>query len=184
MTLYFLSSDNLRSNAFVKDFVFHFRPQGQAILLHAAFGRAEDTKFVSKRLSAYLSEEMVVNTVLNGDQRKLIEQQEGQVQVRADLIEAAFQQVRLIVMNPLSEGGPVDIEALILALRGTLPIEELVFFPGNAKSALGATRLQLENVEEVARLRAIYDEDSATLDLIAQLLPATLTNPAQLQVSV
>ena len=42
MILYFLSEDNLRNPAFIKDLVYHFRPEIGSLLLHAAFGTAAD----------------------------------------------------------------------------------------------------------------------------------------------
>jgi hypothetical protein len=178
MILYFLSEDNLRNQAFIKDLVYHFRPAPGSILLHAPFGSVEDTRFVSKRISAYLSEELVVNSILHGDQRKLIQLVDGQPVVRRDLIDASFQQCALLVMNALSADGPVDVQALIGALRATYDISELVLFPASPKSALGAGRPQVQAPGDHSRLIAVYEEEAPVLDRALALAPATIANPA------
>lgn len=178
MILYFLSEDNLRNPAFIKDLVYHFRPEKGSLLLHAAFGSAADTHFVSKRISAFLSEELVVNSILHGDQRQLIQLRDGQPAVRRDLIDAGFQQCALLVLNALSADGPVDPQALILALRATFDITEVVLFPTSPKSALGAGRQRILSNADLDRLLAIYEEEAPVLTRALALAPATIANPA------
>lgn len=178
MILYYLSEDNLRSQAFIKDLIYHFRPAPGSILLHAPFGSAEDTRFVSKRISAYLSEELVVNSILHGDQRRLIQAVEGRPEIRVDLLEAGFAQAALLILNALSEDGPVDPIHLIQHMRTRLDITELVLFPSSPKSALGAGRPVIEVPEDHARLQAVYEEETSVLNHALALAPATIANPA------
>jgi hypothetical protein len=178
MILYYLSEDNLRNDAFIRDLIYHFRPEKGSILLHAPFGTAADTHFVSKRISAYLSEELVVNSILHGNQRRLIQVQDGQVSVRKDLIEAAFQQCALIVMSALSEDGPADPLQVIAVLRQHFAVDEVLLFPASPKSALGAGRPHMHAAADHARLIAVYEEEQAVLDRALHLAPATIANPA------
>ena len=178
MILYYLSEDNLRSQAFVKDLVYHFRPAPGSMLLHAPFGSAEDTRFVSKRISAFLSEELVVNSILNGDQRRLIQVVDGQPEIRVDLVEAGFAQAALLIVNALSEDGPVDPIHLIQHLRTRFDITELVLFPSSPKSALGAGRPGIAGADDHARLQAVYEEEASVLTRALALAPATIANPA------
>lgn len=178
MILYYLSEDNLRNQAFVKDLVYHFRPAPGSILLHAPFGSAEDTRFVSKRISAFLSEELVVNSILNGDQRKLIQVVDGAPVLRQDLIEAGFAQAALLIVNALSEDGPVDPEQLIRHMRAHFDITELVLFPSSPKSALGAGRPTVAGADDYTRLQAVYEEETSVLQRALALAPATIANPA------
>ena len=69
MRLLFLSADNLRNGPFIKDLVYHFKGAGKCILLHDHFGSIADTRFVTKRVSALISEEMILNNGFSGDQR-------------------------------------------------------------------------------------------------------------------
>lgn len=182
MIIYLLTSENLRSNDFIKDFCFYFKPKGKSILLHGVFGSPNDTRFVSKRLSAYLSEELIVNSILNGDQRQLLRATPGGVQVRKELITAAHAQVDLVVLNCLAEGHSgataLDPEAVLKGLRELYGVEPVTIFPVNPRSPLGQQVLQVEVGADLAKLKEAYEEEAATIDLALRIAPAVLLNPA------
>ena len=78
MKLIFLSQANLKDKTFIYDLVNAFSSTEPTILLHDHFGaHIEDTRFVTKRLSALLSEANVVNSAFSGDQRTILKKLDG-----------------------------------------------------------------------------------------------------------
>ena len=185
MNIYVLTEQNLRNNVFVKDFAFYFKPKGKAVLLHAGFGSPSDTRFVTKRLSAYLSEELVVNAQLNGDQRGLIYQTDTSAGVRRELLDAGFLQVDLLVMNDLclmdGDLRHVGLVSVLDGLRAGYPDARITLFPANPLSALGQRAPGIFSAEQAQRLIDVYDEEQSLLELAALITPVHVLNPSAFQ---
>jgi hypothetical protein len=182
MKILFLSADNLRNTPFIKDLVFHFKGAGKCILLHDHFGSIADTRFVTKRISSLLSEEMITNNPFSGDQRSIFQESAGTVTVRADFLEQALQRVDVLVMNALGVKedvtAPLDSLAITRALRAAFPQAQVHVFPRNTRSPLVASPRLLSHEADIEPLRAVYDEETPALEMAAQLLPVVMASPA------
>jgi hypothetical protein len=181
MKLLFLSSDNLRSGPFIKDLVYHYKDVGKSIILHDHFGGIADTRFVTKRISALMSEEMILNNAFSGDQRNIFQREGDGVAVRTAFLEQVLETVDLVVLNPLGlvAGSVTALDTLqvLAALRQAFAVEEIHVFPKNVRSPLAAQRRQLSAQAEIAQLRAVYEEEAIVLDLASQLVPVVMAAP-------
>lgn len=186
MKLLYLSADNLRNGPFIKDLVYHFKHVGKCILLHDHFGSERDTRFVTKRISALMSEEMILNNAFSGDQRGIFTQVDGAVSVRDEFLQAALQTVDLIILNPLglASGEVQALDALqaLVQLRAAFGVEEVHLFPKNTRSHMVAQRRHLQLASDIAPLIALYEEEAAALECAAQLLPVVLGAPSHFKV--
>ena len=181
MKLIFLSADNLRNGPFIKDLVYHFKDVGKCILLHEHFGSVADTRFVTKRISALMSEEMILNNAFSGDQRGIFVQSANGVSLRHDFLQAALETVDLLVLNALGLADeavqPLDALQALAQLRTAFDVQEVHLFPKNARSHLVAQRRHILDAAEIAPLRELYEEEADALDRALQLLPVVLAAP-------
>lgn len=181
MKLFYLSQDNLKNANFVKDLVHYYKHEGKGILLHASFGAVHDTRFVTKRISALFSENMVVNNAVSGDQRNLLAKKGQKLSFRAELVSKAFETVQLFILNSLVSGQnqaqQVSPYEILQVIRQDLPVSETIIFPSNPKSPLIADRQEIINGDEIDRLLRIYEEETAVLELARELAPVTLAAP-------
>ena len=181
MKLLYLSADNLRNGPFIKDLVYNFKKVGKSIILHDHFGKVADTRFVTKRISALMSEEMILNNAFSGDQRQIFTTTAGALALRMDFIHKSLETVDLVLLNALglADGELVSLDPLRVldALRLALDIEEVYIFPKNARSPLVAQRRLFTSVDEIAPFRPVYEEEANALALAERLLPAVLAAP-------
>jgi hypothetical protein len=181
MKLLYLTRDNLRNSPFIKDLIFHHKLEESSLILHDHFGSIQDTRFVTKRLSALMSEDMVVNNAFSGDQRRILSLSKGELQVRKELIEEAYVTVSLFILNPIvaTEDGPAahsPVEVLQM-LRREFGIDEILLFPRNSLSPIAASREVISQPEDVERLLRLYDEETELLEMARALAPTVLAAP-------
>jgi hypothetical protein len=181
MKLIYLTADNLRNSSFVKELVYQYKHVGKSILLHDHFGSVADTRFVTKRISAMLSEELIVNNAFSGDLRNILTLQAGQIHLRKEILEEAFKTVSLVILNPLGIGAE-GVEAFAAGavakvIRDAFPISEVHVFPKNLRSPLSVERRRIEDVAALAPLRAAYEEEALALEAAAELVPVVLASP-------
>lgn len=181
MKLLYLTQHNLRNAPFIKDLVFHHKLEEPSLILHDHFGSIKDTRFVTKRLSALMSEDMVVNNAFSGDQRNILSLEAGGIQFRKALVLEAFSTVSLFILNPIvaSASGPVarsPLEILSL-LRREFDIPEVLLFPRNSLSPIAANRELIAEPGDVERLLRLYDEEAELLEMARALAPAVLAAP-------
>lgn len=181
MKLLYLTQDNLRNAPFIKDLIFHHKLEEPSLILHDHFGSIQDTRFVTKRLSALMSEDMIVNNAFSGDQRKILSLKDGQLHFRKELVMEAYTTISLFILNPIvaSDGGPQvhsPLETLQL-LRREFAIEEVLLFPRNSLSPIAAGREVIREPEDVERLLHLYDEETELLEMARALAPAVLAAP-------
>ena len=181
--LLYLSEQNLRDRFFIQDFVFNYKFKEETLLFHAPFGETlRETRFVTKRLSSLLSEAMVYNNFLMGDQRDCFAMQEdGSLQINEAPIRELLYTAKLLLIGPIvkqngaaSMGDPLQMLQLA---RETFDAEETFLFPTKSKSPLAAKKPTIEDRAEVDRLLTIYEEESDTLELAYQLRPVRLASP-------
>jgi hypothetical protein len=182
MKIIYLSIDNLRNAPFVKELVYHFKQAGKCMIVHAHFGSVEDTRFVTKRVSALMSEEMVLNNGFSGDQREIFQEVNGKIVVRKELLEQTLQTVDLLVMNAmgLRKGvtAALDPFAIVQQLREDFSPAQVYLFPKNTRSHLVEQPHYLTTHHVCEQLRTVYDEEEVVLRNAEQLLPVNLVSPA------
>ena len=114
MHLIYLSEANLRDQFFIREFTMNFPVNKRLLLVNDHFGpKLEDTRFVTKRISALLSEKMVVNNAFSGDQRELVRKTPAGLQFRKELAEKLLETIYLLMLNPIVAGaaGPEAVPA-------------------------------------------------------------------------
>lgn len=179
MYLLYLSEKNLRNKSFIIDLVHHFKPPGKGILLHDRFGSIADTRFVTKRISALLSEGMIVNQPLSGDQRNLLKQAEGGIKFNQTLTQDLFKVMDLLVMNTILPGAATaDPLEVIPSIRSAYPDIELILFPDNSKSALTAEAKRIYNTLDAENLFPVFEEEKETLERASTLAPVMIASPS------
>jgi hypothetical protein len=187
MKLLFLSADNLRNGPLIKDLVYNYKNLGKSLILHDHFGSVSDTRFVTKRLSALMSEEMIVNNAFSGDQRSILSLVDGHVKVRAEFLKHALDTVELLLLNPLGLQGDLiaqlDPAQVLAQLRHDLDITDIYIFPKNVRSPLVAMRRHFAMAQDIAPLRDAYEEESAVLDFAEKMLPVVLAAPGNFKPS-
>lgn len=185
MKLLYITVDNLRNSNFIKELVWNFKDVGKAILLHDHFGVGRDTRFVTKRISALMSEEMVVNNALSGDQRGIFKIENNRVIVDKEFLDNAFLTVNLMILNPFALDGKKIVEAdpfdVAKAIREAYGLKEIYIFPQNLRSPLSVERRQLgkDAAAELEILRGAYEEEKIALDAAEALLPVVLASPSK-----
>lgn len=184
MKLIYLSEANLRDRLFVRDLVFNYKTQEKALLLHASFGgTVSDTRFVTKRLSALYSEAMVYNNAFPAGQRNFFQHTaEGQLKVDTERIQGLLQTIQMLIISPIMPDASgndelVDPLQLLQAARYAFGVEEVLVFPDNPMSPLASKKPLINEAAEVERLRAVYEEESSSLERALQLRPARLVSP-------
>ena len=179
MKLVFLSGENLKDQHFIIDLVHNFKTPEKVLLVHDHFGKqADDTRFVTKRISALLSEEMIVNNAFSGAQRCMISHKDGAYSVRTELISSLFSSISLLILNPVLPGNQRgDTLGILRALRAALPVSELIIFPSNTRSPIAQKKQIIAERSDFDRLIAIYEEEMPTLEMALSLAPATLATP-------
>lgn len=183
MKLLYLCADNLRNPNFIKDLVWNFKDVGKAILLHDHFGSISDTRFVTKRISALMSEEMIVNNPLSGDQRNILTEKEGQIIVNVEFLNSIFKTIDLVILNPIALQGDDSIAAksfdVAKAIRSVYGLEEIFIFPSNPRSPLASERRVFASTSdaEFEKLLAVYEEESQAIESAQALAPSVLASP-------
>ncbi len=182
MKLLYLSAENLKSTPFIKDLVWNYKEVGKSIILHDHFGSVADTRFVTKRISALMSEEMITNNAFSGDQRSIFAKTALELQVRKEFLEQALETVDLLVLNALGtqDTSSVALDPLDVAirLREVWGLEHIHVFPRNSRSPMVVSARSLQSLADIEPLRAVYEEEAQTLANASKLLPVVLAAPS------
>ena len=183
MKLLYLTETNLRDRLFIRDLVSNFKLDEKAILIHDAFGgTVRDTRFVTKRISALMSESMIYNNAFSAEQRNLFSYNEaGDLVVNKSFLETLLPPIQLLIIGPvLKVNGEIQVaEALdlVAAARRDLPISETIVFTGNPLSPLGSKNATIANQEEADKLIGVYEEEKPAIEMAMKLYPARLASP-------
>ncbi|MEM6343224.1 MAG: hypothetical protein AAF927_05070 [Bacteroidota bacterium] len=183
MKLLYLTEVNLRDRLFVRDMIHNFKLAEKAILIHDTFGgTVSDTRFVTKRLSALMSETMIYNNAFSGDQRNFFSRNEaGLLQLNVSLVEKLLSPLQVLILGPViaEEGKAVlaDPIEMVQLVRNELEISETIVFTANPMSPLGAKQLTIDTSEDVTEWLKSYEEEKASLELAHELRPARIASP-------
>ena len=180
--LIYLSEANLRDRLFIKDFVHNFALKEKAILFHEPFGpKVADSRFVTKRISALLSETGVYNNAFSADQRNLFQPTAEGVKFHTAEAVRLLPHIQLLIIGPVgnSEIGPqlLDPMMMIRQARKELEISDVLVFTDNPLSPLAGKRVLIESEADVAQWSAVYEEESPALKRAFSLSPAYLCSP-------
>ncbi|MEO0473938.1 MAG: hypothetical protein AAF206_30290 [Bacteroidota bacterium] len=184
MKILYLSEANLRDRLFIRDLVNGFKGDEKYLVLHDTFGgTVSDTRFVTKRLSALMSESMVYNNAFSGDQRNFFSRNaEGLIDMNVDLIHKLMEVVQVLLIGPIiTENGEAalgDPMELVQTARTLLEADELIVFTENPMSPLATKRELIDTAEDVDRLMKVYDEEKTSIELALSLRPARLVSPS------
>lgn len=184
MKILFLSTDNLRNTPFIKDLVYNLKGAGKCVIVHDHFGSIADTRFVTKRLSALCSEELIPTNAFSGDQKRLLRQVDADnFELHIPAILDLLRTVDLVILNAIGLGTTDEPQQFparlwINALRQQAGAEGVHVFSKNARSPLvSQPRLILGEID-VSPLREAYAEEAAAMDLAVQLAPCHLVSPS------
>ena len=183
MRLLYFTSDNLNNSLFIKEFVSAYHKlEGKAILVHAAFGSIQDTRFVTKRISSVLSEVMIVNNPISGDQKQIVKLDEsGELLVKKRELDRQLAMVNLLVMNPIVQGVQgatlANSHQLVATLRTLFEVDKPMLFTRNSKSPLAKTYIPVNGPADINPLLDIYEEEKIALESAASLAPSVIGSP-------
>ncbi len=182
MKLIYISRKNLDDRLFIKDFVHNFALKSNTLLIHESFKDSiQDTRFVTKRISALLSESMVYNNAFSADQRDFFAYQQNQLMVNVPLMEELFQTIQLLILSPIvkrdNELVLVDVKEMIHAMRKYADIEEVLTFTDNPLSPLANERPLITEAKDLDKWQSLYDEEREALERALQLKPARIVSP-------
>lgn len=182
MYLVYLSAENLSNTNFIKELVYNYKLNGPSLLLHESFGSLQDTRFVTKRISALLSESLVVNTALSGDKRDLLRQEGDLLHLRKELILKMQAMGPVFVMNTLAQGadGPfaADPMQVLSLIREEMQPSEVFMFTRNSRSPLVKDKISFGGQEDYDRFIGLYEEEEGALSRARIAAPVTLASPS------
>jgi hypothetical protein len=182
MKLIYLSSANLKDRLFVKDFIHNFKWTEPTLVLHDAFGgTVKDTHFVTKRLSALLSECLVHNHAFPAAQRDFFYRKDGKLMAAKDKIESLFAHIHLVILGPVvKENGEellADAQEMVQTAKEVFGVEELTLFTDNPLSPLGNKKIVVDSFDVLQTHLGIYEEEKAALQRAFDLRPACICSP-------
>ena len=180
--LIYLTETNLRDRLFIKDLVHNFGFAEKTLMIHDHFGgTVKDTRFVTKRISALLSECMIYNNAFSADQRNLVSRQDGRLHVNTELIRRLLPPIQLLILGPVISGdaGPelADPLELLEATRNAFDIQDLILFTANPMSPLAGKKETVRDESDEQRLLSIFDEEAGAIRLAHRLRPAMIASP-------
>ncbi|MEZ4686248.1 MAG: hypothetical protein R3B47_09325 [Bacteroidia bacterium] len=183
MHLHFLTESNLRDRLFVQQYVHAFKPGSKVLIVVDQFGGTlRDSRFVTKRLSTLMSEQMVYNNAFTGEQRDMCRLDEnGLLSLRKGFIAELISPLQALLIGSVASSatGPQLIAGsrLAEALRAAFDIEKLMVFPGNPLSPLSMKQREISTQADIADLLVSYEEEKEALELALRLAPAILSGP-------
>lgn len=182
MQLIYLSHENLNDRLFIKDFVHNFKWQEPTLVLHATFGgTVKDTYFVTKRISALLSEALVHNTAFSAAQRDFFYVEDGKMQVAKAKLEKLFSPIPLVILSPIVKKEGVETLAdpleMLTAARAAFEVGEITFFANNPLSMLASKKMRIATPEDLQHALHLYEEESTVLQRAFEFKPARVCSP-------
>lgn len=178
--LIFLSEANITDRMFVRDFVHNFKFQ-QSITVHAPAEDFLKTRMLTKRISSLLSDTVTYNRAFSGDQRGLVKELDGKLNIEKSKVDPLLEHVQTLIIGPIAlkdgEAVIIDPMKLVLHLRELYGVEEIITFSDNPLSPLVAKKPLITSQEEVDKWLIAYEEEKEALRRALQLRPARLSSP-------
>jgi hypothetical protein len=176
-TLIYLQPKLQNDRMFLREFFANFnRLAGKAIVLQGS--EKEDvshTEFMTKRISANLSEYMVANAGFSGYQMQFIRKEGDLITINQERLSKLFHHVQAVVVNDMvQEAGEykhADAGTCILAFRAVFPELQVTLFPDEVNSPLGIANEVIVSEKEMERFAEAYPEQLSILGLAKRVLP-------------
>jgi hypothetical protein len=177
MHIVFLSKYNVQDDIFLKDLSKNFKYQEPVLLVHdSPYSKPEDTGFLTKRISAHLSESMIANIPVSGHQRNIFQADT----LRLDLLNSWWKMSGTIVLNTLMpDGSKWNHNELLLKLKQALPEAEVDVFTRNPLSPLGSSGARIQDPKQIQTWMEVYPEEREVLELSLEILPVRILIPKQ-----
>lgn len=187
-TLVYLPPTVLADRLFTRDFFVNYkRLKGKSLLLHGAPDDDPDRLwFLTKRISANLSENMTVNVALSGASRGLIEKLTDAngahyYMLKTEFLYSLFRTCDCVVVNLLVLAGENPENAapdnVLPDIQDRLRPSRTLIFPLNPGTPLGAHEpARLSTAEDSERLRLAFPEERAAVELAYRLRPAYIVS--------
>lgn len=186
--LLFLPEQAARDRLFLRDlFATIPKLKGDVFLAHETGAeRVEVNRYVSKRISANLSEAMDPNLWFSGDQRNLVAgNTPDELFLDAEKLSNLAAGVHTVICSctAIVKGTPQAVEpaAFLAAVKDALRPREITLFTNNPQSALNTEARLIETTEGIAPLRTAFPEEEKILQIAGALSPASINTPARLQ---
>jgi hypothetical protein len=176
LILLHLSKKNVQDDIFLKDLSSAFSWKQPVLLVHdSPYASVEETRFLTKKISGHLSEALVTNIGVSGDQRSLLNLETEGLQIRMDLLEQWYRMAPVLVINSLmASKGYVPASELTRGLKARLNPREVILFPDNPLSPLASAKEAITSEDRINQLLNLYPEEQAVLTLAATLLPVSI----------
>jgi len=157
----------------------------KAIILHDSVkGPLSQTWFQTKRISAHLSEEMILNLPMSAKDLGLFKLNPD-LCLNFDKLQNHFKKVQFLVLNGIvlaeKEEKILNIHEIIVEIRnkcGNIPV---LTFPLNPLSPLGQTAYLIDNEQDYEKLVQIYPEENQQIDFINALKPVYFVSPQSIK---
>lgn len=190
--LLFLPAEALKDRLFVRDFFSNFAQlRTKTLLIHGGLpNEIEPTWFLTKKISAYLSENMVNNLPFSGNTRNLLQKLSNTdstahyFQLRIDLLQDLWQTTDCIVINTVVTNSQLENQVEWTNAENTLidvqeqlkPNKTLIFIP-RVRSPLGGVKaVRISSREDAEQNLNAFPEDASSIELAYQLRPAFLVS--------
>jgi hypothetical protein len=190
--LFYLSRPNLMDRLFLKSFYDNFqRWQKPAIVFHEYIEpNPENAKFLSKRISAQLSENLITNIPIScGTKNAMFVEENQELNLNESVIEKFLETVSVVILNPVvgSQAEEKLIEPLqaLKLWRKHNPVMPFIFFPENPLTPLTRSKISFganEKRDKLEELLIIYPEEKNALELSFRFAPSFLASSSNFYV--
>ncbi len=179
MNLIYLSYANLKDRLFVRDFVSSFKFSTPTLVFHDKFGdTSEDAIFVTKRISALLSECLVHNHAFSASQRDFFFWEDGILKANSLKIQKLLSPIPVLILSPVvkQDGKETLTEALdmVLVAKSIFDIPHITVFTDNALSPLASGKNIVRNQEDMEALLKLYEEERESIHRAFLLRPSKI----------
>jgi hypothetical protein len=171
---------------FLKSFYDNFQQwQKPAIVLHDYLQPSpENVKFVSKRISAQLSENLITNIPIScGTKNAMFVGENQELNLNESIIKKFLETVSVIILNPVisnqAEEKLIEPLQILEVWRKRNPLMPFIFFPKNSLTPLARSKISFsanENRDKLEELLIIYPEEKNVLELSFRFAPSFLAS--------
>jgi len=184
----FVPAEAARDKLFVRDLVKFFPREAEPVFLFHETGvpNPELALMVAKRWSGLLSEDMIGNTLLAGDQRGVLRVgPTGDLHLNTDAVANQLKLAPHVVVPPIGatpEGKRVKVDAveLLKTYRKAFPAAIILLFPSNPQSALVHQPDHFPSLASIDQKEALFPEEATVFAAARQLIPCFVGAPHQL----
>ena len=182
MNLIYLSLANLKDRLFINEFVNNFKWQTPTLIFHENFGKTpQDSIFVTKRISALMSECMVHNQAFSAAQRDFYAFEKDTLTLSKPKIEKLLSPIPLLILSPVVKKMGVEIPVsgieMVKVAKEAFENEYITLFSDNPLSPLGNAKNLISDEAAYENLLKLYEEEKSAITTAFALRPAKICTP-------